>query len=262
MEIFINAALTNGINDYTSKTEKHEYNLSHVLELKIVEILVHLYGEINILNPYRVRKENSFKTNLMIDGASIEDIDRLFDLLNEYNNWLNDSSQSKVKNNIVKDIFEIIAKLVILKDKAKKISEEEMRYYQNFFNLNDNKIAEIVYMSAENVTDVRNAWNVALANSEEPEAKGPEFLSAELYLKHGTSIEEVSKWPKDKIEEVNAAILKFENDEVSGGTTKEKPYQLVLTSGSGFIDVLVLLSIICTEIMIGIIITVMVARLK
>ena len=83
------------------------------------------------------------------------------------------------------------------------------------------------------------------------------MLCSEVYKKYGVSINEVRQLSNNAIDEINKQILTEENGStVGGGRTKEKPLQLVLTSGNGFVDMIVLLSIMCTEIMIGIVITV------
>ena len=261
MRVFINEAITNGINCYLAKSQNLEYSQSHIFELKIIDILVHIYGKINIFNPYQVQNESSFKDNLMVYGADATEIDNLFSLLESYDKWLN--SSSKEKNNNLKDIFSIIARLVILKNKISPISEEEMSYYQDFFNLKDNKIKQIVDMYAESRESVLNAWYEALDEcSREPVTAKNLYLAEDQYEKYGIIMDDVKLLDTTQIKKLNSDILNIEEDDssTSSGSTKENPLKLVLTSGNGFVDVLVLLSIICTEIMVGIIITVLIAR--
>ena len=73
-------------------------------------------------------------------------------------------------------------------------------------------------------------------------------------------MEELKKLPNMKINEINDKILKQKAEEEAGGRAKFDPRKLVLTSGSGFVDTLVLLSIIVTEIMIGFLITLAIMR--
>ena len=259
--IFINNAITNGINAYISKSNNEKYPLANIFELKIIEFLITLYGKISILNPYKLKDADSLKNNLIVYGAMPNDIDKLFDLLNKYNQWLNSITQEK--NTIIKEIFEILSNLVILKNKAVVINSEEMKYYEDFFALKEPKINQIVEMSSISKEDVINTWIKAVEKSkQEPVTDEPLLLSKESYLKYGLTMDEVKKLPENKIRDLNKEIKNRDINEgnPNGGSSKEKPWQLVLSSGNGYVDALVLFSIMCTEIMIGIIITVVIGR--
>lgn len=257
--MFVNNAITNGINAYLKKSNNETYPLSNSFELKVIELLIKIYGHINILNPYKLMNVDSLKTNLMIYGATKDEIEKLFSLLNDYNEWLN--SNSKEKNNIIKEIYEILSDLVIYKNKSTIIESEEMKYYEDFFSINDPKIKQIVDMCAKNKDELLNVWPEKVAESKKEKPKEePLFLSEEEYEKYGVYLEDVKKLPENKIRELNEQIKIKNEDNANGGTTKEKPWQLVLTSGNGYVDALVLFSIMCTEIMVGIIITIIIWR--
>lgn len=265
MLVFINEAITNGIETYIAQKQNYKNQkiiTIHIFELKVIETLAHIYDEINILNPYTIKNENNFRSNLMIYGANKDDINQLIALLDEYNAWLN--SNSRDKNNIIESIFLILGKLVLLKqENVGELSTDELTFYEELFSLKDHQIKRIVEMSAESIPNVLDAWNKAqIERQKANEPKPSPLLSEEEYQKYGVSIKDVSILPENKILKLNENIKKREeNESIDGGTTKEKPLQYVLTSGNGFVDALVLLSIMCTEIMIGVIITVFLARL-
>ena len=135
MQVFINDAITNGINAFIAKCDHQEYEHVHTFELSVIEFLATLYGEINITNPYRIMNAGSFKNNLMVYGASPEKIDKLFSLLKDYNDWLNSVNNPEDKNTIIADIFEILSYLVFLRAKSVKISDDEMKYYEDYLNV-------------------------------------------------------------------------------------------------------------------------------
>ena len=72
-------------------------------------------------------------------------------------------------------------------------------------------------------------------------------------------MKEVNQLSNQAIAKLNDKILYDIDDENAGGRNKSKPLQLVLTSGSGFVDTIVLLSIMATEIMVGLIIAITIA---
>ena len=256
MNIFVNESITNGIKNYLAKKNGTLYDISHVFEYEIINLLIKLYGEINIINPYIVNNETSFKSNLMLYGAKEEEITKLIDLLNTYNKWL--SSTSREKNSIIEEIFTILIKLVTYKALETNMDNGEMAYFKSFFALKDNKIRQIVEMSSNNKSIFKDLFAKVYKETKEEKEKPEPYLSEERYEKYGLSMEEVLKVPEHEIERLNNLIeVKEEEEKVP----KPSPLRLILSSGNGFIDALVLFSIMCTEIMIGIIVTVLIARL-
>ena len=71
--IFINEFINNGINAYLLKKQDKDYSLAHIFELKVIEVLVRIYGEINIINPYRTGSEKSLRDNFKIYGLTNEE---------------------------------------------------------------------------------------------------------------------------------------------------------------------------------------------
>ena len=260
-EVFINKAFENGLQAFKLKQEGQGYSLSHEFELNIVEFLVHLYGKINILNPYMIRNDDSLKENLTLYGATKEDIDTLFNLLNDYDKWLN--STERGKNTLIESIYRILAKLVVCKNNSMVVSDGEMRYYQDYFALTNKRVSQLVDMMAVSRENVVNALNNAIKEDEIEKAKPepePLYLAAAEYEKYGLDFEDVEKLPEGKVIELNQDI-ELKEEEAAERAKRFKPKQILLSSGNGFVDALVLFSIMCTEIMVGIVVTVIIARL-
>lgn len=260
--MFVNNAITDGINAYLKKKNNEDYPKAFYFELNIIEVLAKIYGDISLLNPYKLMDVDSLKNNLIVYGASTEEIEKLFNLLNEYKIWLN--STVREKNNIIKEIFEIISDLVIFKNKSVTINSEEMQYYEDFLSVKDPIVNQIVKLSSLNIDDVIKVWPMKLEESKKvPPKEEPLYLADEEYEKYGLFMDEVKKLPKEKVKELNKEIktrTEKESNGNNGGNTK--PWQLVLTSGNGYVDALVLFSIMCTELMIGIIVTIIIGRLS
>lgn len=260
MQIFINEAITNGIIAYIDKNNNGTYAKAHIFELRIIEFLIKLYGKTDILNPYTIRSEDSFKNNLMVYGATSEEINKLISLLKEYNNWLN--STTREKSTLIKELFNILSGLVILKNNSVVISSEEMKFYEDFFALKDSKINQIVQMISLSREDVLNVWPLRVAKSkEEPIVEEPIFLEDKEYEKYGLLMNEVKELPKEQVKKLNEEIKNRDEEGNNNDGGKTKPWQLVLTSGNGYVDALVLFSIMCTELMIGVIVTIVIGRL-
>ena len=57
MDIFINKAITNGIEAYNNKNAGKDYSSSHYYELTIIEILTRIYDRVSIIIPYKTKYE-------------------------------------------------------------------------------------------------------------------------------------------------------------------------------------------------------------
>ena len=261
--IFINDGVNNGIISYSNNLKNYNTYLSHYFEFKVIEFLAKIYGKTDIINPYIIKSELDFKKNLAKYGASMEDINILLNALNEYSNYLNGINTST--NTIMEDIFTILCKLVILKNKSVVINSEEMLFYENFLNVTDNKIRSEVIKLTGDINRITSIWPHMVKESQ-VEPKKVERLPKEEYQKQGLFLADINKLSDEELDRLNNEILRInvENtkEEEKSKLERLKRKQIILSSGNGFIDALVLLSIMCTEIMIGIVITIIIARLK
>ena len=64
MEMFINEAINNGIINYINYTENKDVNNAHIFEFLLTKTLVNIYGDINIIYPYKSKNEEAFRENL------------------------------------------------------------------------------------------------------------------------------------------------------------------------------------------------------
>ena len=257
METFVNDSILIGIKKYLNE---NAYDNSYIFEEYIIKMLVAIYKEADIINPYKLNNVDHLIDNLCVYGLTELEVRRFFDLLDIYNKWLN--SNRKTKNNVFAEICKILIKMIILKSNYIQISDKELKFYDMFFKLSNNNIRSMVEMSCINPGFVSNYWERKKRGFLHRgifvlEEMKPNYLSEEVYLKFGLNMDEIKKLSYEEVEMINNRIKAEEDITQSGGGRKnEKPMQLVLTSGSGFVDTLVLLSIMCTEIMIGIVITV------
>ena len=86
---FINESIDSGISNYTLIKDGKDYDKAHIFEVYIIRCLCKIYGELNILNPYRIKNEYSFKTNLIMYGYTVKEMEEFISLMNEYSKWLN-----------------------------------------------------------------------------------------------------------------------------------------------------------------------------
>ena len=80
-----------------------------------------------------------------------------------------------------------------------------------------------------------------------------DLLSSSTYDKYGLDKDEIQKMSEEKVRNINNRILEKEKED-NKRNKKFIPKNLIITSGNGFVDTVMLLSIMNTEIMIGIMI--------
>ena len=88
-------------------------------------------------------------------------------------------------------------------------------------------------------------------------AINPNLLESQLYSKYGYNIATIASLSEEEIEHVNHIITIEENRIITVPEKTnifKKSNRIVLTTGNGFVDKLMLLSIIATELMIGMVI--------
>ncbi|MDD4705589.1 MAG: hypothetical protein PHS24_00035 [Bacilli bacterium] len=255
MKVFINNAIHNGIINYLNYIEDKAIDKIHIFEFSVVQVLVSVYGEINIINPFKLGKEESFKKNLLLYGLKESEMEMFIKYMRDYDSWLN-SLHEETKTKLLTQIETIMINMVLLKSNFHKITEKEIEKYNNFFDPTDGDIVKLQDLIVEDKTFISGLWKrkrFQLKADISLETIQPELLSPDIYQKYGLSIDDVKKLSNIKINEINEKIEKEETNN-EGDKPKFDPKKLVLTSGSGFVDTIVLLSIMATEIMVGLVI--------
>ncbi len=255
MEKFINEAIDNGIINYINYTENKDISNAHIFEFLVTKILVNIYGEINIINPYKSNNEKAFKENLMMYGLKETELNMFFNYMNDYSIYL------KTPNNALKtalpiQINSLIINMIIYKNSIQNLTEEELKSYDEYFNFKNQYLSKYMELIVEDSEFIPKLWERKKTQLEKNllfNTIKPDLLTPEMYTKYGLSIDEIKNLTNEEIKEINDKII-IDDTSNGGGATKEKPKQLVLSSGSGFVDTIVLLSIVVTEIMVGLII--------
>ena len=259
--IFINDSIDAGISNYLLIKQNKNYDKAHIFETYIVRCLCKIYGDINILNPYRINNVNSFKANLIMYGLSEKEMNEFISLMVDYSKWLN--SEKKVgKTDITSKIEIILINMIIYRNKIIKFTSSEIEFFDKYFDPKNNNFATLHNLITKDINIVPMYWSrkkVLLNNNIKIKKIRNDLLSSNVYDKYGIDKEEVSRMSEEKVRNINNRILESEKD-TEKRNKKFIPKNLIITSGNGFVDTLMLLSIMTTEIMIGIMIALHVMR--
>ena len=247
---FINPAVEYGIQSYINFSNGNTYNKSHIFEMNVISILIEIFGEKAILLPYKIDNEKAFKNNLLIYDYDENCMNIFLNNFNNYYAYIKDYKTQKSRTNTMVYVELALLDMISRKSQKKKISQSTIDAIDGFIYGNEhiNKLRSLI--STEKEQQVFTKWaelkNELLKQDEEIEKV--ELLDKQDYMKYGISINSVELLNAKDIEKINAAIQNEDNNTFKVIPKKKK---MVITCGNGFVDVLVILSIVCTEIMIG-----------
>ncbi len=253
--IFINDSISNGISNYLLIKNGKDYDKAHIFEVYVIRCLCKIYGDINILNPYRIDNENSFKSNLIMYGLKVSEMEEFISLMNDYSKWLN-SEKNVGKTDLTSKIEIILINMIIERNKTNKFSDEELEFFDKYFDPKNNNFATLHSLITKDVNIIPMYWNrkkALLNNNMKFKLIRNDLLSSSTYDKYGLDKDDISKMSEEKVKNINNRILEKEKED-NKRNKKFIPKNLIITSGNGFVDTLMLLSIMTTEIMIGIMI--------
>jgi len=254
-EFFINESISCGISNYLLIKEGKDYDKAHIFEVYIIRCLCKIYGDLNIINPYRIKNEYSFKSNLIMHGLSVNEMEEFIGLMEDYSKWLN-SEKSVGKTDITSKIEICLINMIIVRNKSQKFTDNEIEFFDKYFDPVNNNFATLHNLITKDINIIPMYWNrkKALLNTNiKFKAIRHDLLSSSTYNKYGLDKEEISKMSEDKVKNINNRIIEKEKED---NKRKDKfiPKSIIITSGNGFVDTLMLLCIMTTEIVIGIII--------
>jgi len=249
---FINSFIENGIRNYLLMKNDMIYEREHTFEVYITKALCKIYGEINIINPYKIHSENSFKCNLLMYGLTEKEMELLFSYFDMYENWLN--SDNVGKTDLTTKIEKILINMLLIKCRKRMIDEETLEWFDNFFDPVDNNLAKLHSLITFDNDAVPNYWKrkkMGLSNKVSLVDIRTDLLAKDDYATYGISIKDVEKMSHNQVVELNN---KIQEKEKKGRNVLFKPRKIIISSGSGFVDTLMLLSIMATEVMVGLLV--------
>ena len=160
------------------------------------------------------------------------------------------------KTDITSKIEIILVDMVIERNKTNKFTNSELEFFDKYFDPKNNNFSKLHELITKDVNIVPMYWNrkkVLLNNNMKFKRIRNDLLSSQVYDKYGIDKDDMSKMSEEKVRNINNRIL--ENEKENNKRSKKfNPRNVIITSGNGFVDTLMLLTIMTTEIMIGIMI--------
>lgn len=272
--IFVNEAFTTAIKkyiDFKNSPDSEEFNSFLVV---IVRILTLIYGELDITNPYRTNNVvglSGFDANLKKYGLSDN-------LLNEFKNQMLTYYQNENNIEILKEYFikiqRMLVDMFILKRSHVLVDVPEINELRDLLYLNDDKnnIKKALYDKLSPESDeIKNYLSSRLFEQEHnfifTEYKDI-ALSQEAYKLAGFNIVEVMNMSDQEIENINNKVYHFfrikdtdlnKRKRLETAIDYYKKYGNAITSGNGYVDMLLLSGIVATGLMVVVLVAIRIA---
>lgn len=260
-KFFINPAIENGIKSYLLYKEGKGYPAIYTYEMNVIKTLAVIYGEKSILLPYKIDNERAFECNLLMYDLKESDMLNFIKYLNMYYEFMQNYKSEKKATGLTNEIEKILIEMIIKRGKRKVYTKEELAEFDKIFNPIEGNLKKLKSLISTNNGLIARAWETnkyELSNTQlRMIAINPNLLDSQLYNKYGYNIATIASLSEEEIENINHTITIEENREIKVPekiNIFQRGNRIVFSTGNGFVDKLMLLSIIATELMIGMVI--------
>ena len=257
-KIFINPGIECGMSSYLNLKEGKQTDRLYAFEMYIIKALTIIYGEKSIILPYNIDNENAFKCNLLMYGIKESQMEDFIKYMNDYYNFMNEYKSERRATGLIDEIEKILLDMISRRSKKREFTQDELNEFDTVFNPLNGELKKLKDLIATNrgliIREWQNQKEELTGTQIRLKAINPNLLDPKVYFKYGYDIKTIASLTEQEINEVNNIIIKEENkDNYLKNDTKARR-RLVLSTGSTIIDLLVILSIIATELMVGFIV--------
>lgn len=267
---FINEAIEKAIVDYLNSRDKSEGVIYNSFLVVVIRLLINIYGELDILNPYQIKSEEAFDDNLMKFGMNKESIQEFKRLLDGFYR-IEKKNMSSVKREENIYFIEVQKKLIDmfnLKRLNYGLTESDRKeFFDLLYTPGTSNALRLSYnfLNAEDIYEIAEYFKTAMSLQKEmPKVseKEKDLLPFETYKLFGFDISDLSKMNEKDVNEINSEI--YSSFDISENAINKdylleeriKAYKMQrtpITTGNGYVDILLIMSVIVTSVMVVVI---------
>ena len=263
-KVFINNAFSKAINDYQNSCDNIQGIMYNSFLVVVVRMLISIYSELDIINPMMIGDEKLLKENLAKFGYSPDAIMvflsnlQLFLDIEEENN----KKEIKGKNPYFITIQKELVDMFIKKKVNFYITEVEVNeFYDLLYTPYSKNPLRVSYnfLQASDVMEVDKYFKVQMKNNVKvilPKEK--HLLNAKAYEILNYSFDNIKNLESSEVDKINSQVydyFKIRENAINKEYLLEKAIEAIerennkVTSGNGYVDILLVLSVICTVLM-------------
>jgi len=264
---FVNEAFEKAVNDYLLSKDKESSVLYNSFLVVVIRMLINIYGELDIINPFQIKSETALDSNLSKFGftkAQIDDFKRLIDGF--YRIEKKNMTSIKKETNIY--FIEVQKKLIDMFD-LKRLSfgitdSEQKEFFDLLYTPGTSNALRLSYnfLNAENIYEIAEYYKTVMEKKIVEEKEKKNLLSFETYKMFGIGIADLSKMNEGEVDSLNSEIYKsldISENAINKDYLLEEKIKAFrmqnnkVTTGNGYVDILLIMSVIVTTIMIVVI---------
>lgn len=268
-QVFVNEAFTKAIDDYLKNADNVQGIIYNSFLVVVVRMLVCIYSELDIVNPLVIGDEELLYKNLTKFGYSRDSLNIFFSNLQLYYDisQRNQQNSQKEKNPYFEFVQKDLIDMFIIKKVNFYLTEEEVNTFYDLlytpFSKNPLRVSYNFLMCTINNTDVMEIDNYFKTQMRDnikvikPQEK--HYLNVKAYEILNYSMDDLNKMDSNELERVNHQVydyFKIRENAINKEYLLEKAIEAIereknkVTSGNGYVDILLVMSVICTIIMV------------
>ncbi len=264
--IFVNEAIGKSIQNYLNYKSYPNHEEFNTFLVIVIRMLAIVYGELDIVNPYRTNNEKGFDENLKKFGFPE---DKLLEWKQEMQLFYQNKENKELASELFLNIQKKLIDMFVLRKSHVLVTDEEIEQFKSllYTKKDTNPIKMNLFNQySPNSDTIMHYLNTKLFeimhNYKLTEYKDV-TLGAEAYQLAGFNAVEVMNMKEEDILNVNNKVYHFfrikETDLNKRSRLEEainyyKKYGNTITTGNGYVDLLLLLGIIATGVMIVLVI--------
>lgn len=260
---FINPVISNAIELYLKYKDHSDDPVFKTFPVMAIRTLIFIYGELDILNPYITHNEHSmggFDSNLMKYGfsaAAILDFKQQFVVFEE------EKQQGIRPNKGFVKIQKYLIDMFCIKQKSMRLQPEQFALFKQYLYIPENtdKLAEMqLYLTDMNeVQGYLNSKYFEASHQFTLQPVARDLLMDDAYLLLGYNLGQISQLSDTDLRAVNEQVYRFFRVDSQMPNSKEllmkavnyyKRYGNRVTTGNGYVDFLLFISVAATAILI------------
>lgn len=263
-DIFINEAFDLALKRYIDYKEKRNYLYASDFLVYVVIVLIYIYDDADIINPYKTKEEKVWENNLLKYGLSKKNVDKLIDDLSNYykTDLINKDNKYKDKNPFFSYIQEDLIDAFIQKYKAEKMGNVELDNFKKLLFLPDSSsqfqrdMNKIMAVNEDEVDNYYKAKIYELNNVLSFDLVKRTLLAPEVYKAFNLDNDKIDSLSKEDLNLINKRIINYFKMSPIEPNLNEKLIKEVrkmhnFTSNMGSISVILFLLLLVIVILIG-----------
>lgn len=273
-QVFVNEAFSKAVDNYLKSSDNVQGVMYNSFMVVVIRMLVCMYSELDIVNPMVVGDTDLLYKNLTKFGYSKDSLNIFFSNLQLFYEieTTNESSDKKQKNPYFVMIQKDLVDMFIAKKLNFYLTEDEVRefydllytpYSKNPLRVSYNFLASTV--NGNDVLEIDNYFKMQMRdNVKIIKTQEKHYLNIKAYELLNYTMEDLGNMDSNELERVNHQVydyFKIRENAINKEYLLEKAIEAMereknkITSGNGYVDILLVMSIICTIVMVVGIIT-------